>query len=97
MLVRDKAASARRQLRQHELRYTNVIKLLASQLPAETIQRLESSFIPGSTVRIADLAMSITAVAGGTRRLGPIARLIEEMLLLTPWHLTKECLEVTTV
>lgn len=35
--------------------------------------------------------------SSGTKRLSPIARLIEEILLLTPWNLTKECLEVTNV
>lgn len=94
--MRDRAATARRQLRQYEARYQKLVQFISSQFPPNVVQQLETATRGSVTgIPIDDLAVSITALAGGARRLSPIARLIEETLLLTPWNLSKECLEVT--
>lgn len=90
--MRDKAGRARRELKTLELRYHKLIRLMHSQFPPHIIERLK---VAAQSTSVLDLAAM--SAFSGMRRIGPIARLIEEMLLLTPWNLTKECLEVTNV
>lgn len=88
--ARDKWLKARKHLRATEARYRQILKSLPQGHPL----RAAPQRTPPKTWELGGIG-GLPHI--GTRRLSPIARLIEEMLLLAPWNITKDCLEVTTV
>lgn len=88
--IRSHTESAARQLRSSELEYIKLLHILKPKFSHQMFSKLENAVVPGVSNRMLQLDKLMSF-----HRLNPIARLIEEMLLLTAWNITKECLEVT--
>lgn len=84
--AREHLARARKQLTSYGARYTQLISSLSPTHPFRVALAQDSNFSSGASLALFEL------ICG--KRYGPVARFIEEMLLLTPWNVTRDCIDV---